>query len=178
MAYALTIAADNETADPLRDLCAEAASLEDAPSMAALGYPPHITLAVYEEQPVADWGVTSRRVTGHTPALSLTFTGVQIFEGAPLVLWAAPEPCSALARLHQAVHALIDPALCREHYRPDRWVVHCSIATAVPARNCSAALAFAARPFQPFIVRFDRADWVRFPPPVILQSHGLQMPKK
>jgi integrase/recombinase XerD len=51
MAYAISLKTVNDTAHPIRALWEEVARFESRPSMVALDYPPHLTLAVYDEIP-------------------------------------------------------------------------------------------------------------------------------
>ena len=53
MAFAISLKATNDTADPIRELWEEVAQLESRPSIAALDYLPHLTLAVYDDIPPA-----------------------------------------------------------------------------------------------------------------------------
>jgi 2'-5' RNA ligase len=151
----------------------EASRFEDRPSMAALAYPPHITLAVYDR---LDHDCLRSALTTSfegTSALRVTFDRIGWFDGMPLVLWASPKPCDALARTHMIVHGAIDPKLCRPHYRPGAWVPHCTLATNVSASRRDDALAFARHAIAPFDVLFDGADAVAFPPVAVIQSYGL-----
>ncbi|WP_233450623.1 2'-5' RNA ligase family protein [Rhizobium mongolense] len=59
-------------------------------------------------------------------------------------MWARPVPNGRLLQLHAAVHSEIDPALCREHYRPDRWVPHCTIAMKIPGAMFEPAIKWAS----------------------------------
>jgi hypothetical protein len=49
MPFAINIKAAGVTRSGIEALWAEFSQFEDAPSMVALNYPPHITLAVYED---------------------------------------------------------------------------------------------------------------------------------
>jgi hypothetical protein len=48
MAHAICLKAYNSSGDPIRTLWAEFGRFEPTSSMAALNYPPHITLAIYD----------------------------------------------------------------------------------------------------------------------------------
>lgn len=49
MPYAINIRSDNKSSDSIRRLWNECATLEESPSMEAMQYPPHLTLAIYDE---------------------------------------------------------------------------------------------------------------------------------
>ncbi len=164
MPFAIGIRCDNESGRPIRSLWDRVGRLEPAPSMAALNYPPHITLAVYDDINPDRLRDAAGRVFKDEPPIALTFRRIHHFEGDPLVLWADPLPTPQLGRLHAAVHAAIPPSLCRPHYRPETWTAHASLAVHIDKDHRSEALALCREPFQPFVVTFDVGDAVSFPP--------------
>lgn len=174
MPFAVSLRADNESARSLTALWAAAAAFEAQPSMAGLGYGPHVTLAVYSEPPpLAPADILAPLVQGRGAPLRLRFAKLAAFDGPRPVLWAAPEPCPELDALHAALHGLIAPATCDPHYRPGAWVPHATIATQIDPARRAAALDFVARPIEPFELCLDAAEVVRFPPAEILESRRL-----
>ena len=172
MAVAICLKAVNATAGAIRALWDEVARFESRPSMTGLGYPPHLTLAIYDGLPAdALRSVLHEAFTG-SPALRLAFAGLRFFE-EPLVLWADPLYSPDLAGAHARVHALIDPRSCRAHYRPGAWVPHCTLGTEILAARRDDAITFARRSIRPFEVLFDVADCVSFPPVSILDEQVL-----
>jgi 2'-5' RNA ligase len=156
----------------------QVAGLETAPSMAALDYPPHITLAVYDNiDPERLRAVLADAFTGAS-ALSLTFGRLDYFDIEPFVLWAVPSPLPALNSAHEAVHARIDPSLCHPHYRPGAWVPHCTLGTKIQPDRRAEAITLAAQPIEPLRVTFDVADCVSFPPVTVLREHRLAGARK
>jgi 2'-5' RNA ligase superfamily len=139
-----------------------------------MAYPPHITLAIYEQVPLVELRDTLRLVFLHHLALRLHFTHIATFEQPNLVFWAAPAPSATLSRAHAALHRLIDPALCHAHYRPNAWAPHCTLAMNVPSQSVAEARALAARPLQPFDVTFDTADCLEFHPIQIIEACTLK----
>jgi 2'-5' RNA ligase len=138
--------------------------------MAALDYPPHVTLAVYDGIPEHQLRETLRSVfLAHRP-LSLRFSKLAFFEEPQLVFWAAPDASEALLNVHAAIHRLVEPSLCREYYRPHAWAPHCTLATQVSTANKEKATALAAKKIQPFEVVFDQADCVEFHPVRIIEE--------
>jgi 2'-5' RNA ligase len=177
MAFAISLKAANSTADPVWALWAEISRLESQPSMAALDYAPHITLAVYDDvDPGRLRTVLAEAFTGAS-ALRLTFTRLCFFDNIPLVLWADPSLTQALAGAHARVHARIDPGLCRPHYRPGAWVPHCTLGAQITAEHRDEAIALAARPLLAFEVIFDVVDCVSFPPVVVIAERPLSGPE-
>jgi hypothetical protein len=172
MAAAICLKAVNASAGPVRALWDEVARFESRPSMTGLGYPPHLTLAIYDHLPADQLKSVLREAFAGFPALRLTFTRLRVFE-EPLVLWADPALSPDLAAAHRRVHARLDPLLCRPHYRPGAWVPHCTLGTQISTAGREDAIAFAARPIRPFEVVFDVADCVSFPPVSILGEQAL-----
>ena len=173
MPVAISVKAVNATAQRIEALWEGAALFEDEPSMRALGYPPHLTFAVYDTLTTGDLKPALDTAFARQAPFSLVFESIRIFEGPALVLWAAPRPCAALGDAHAIIHRIIDPAFCRPHYRPGAWVPHCTLAMQVPTKRRQDALAFASHPVELFEVVFDVADIVQFPPVRVAQECAL-----
>ncbi|MDA9432166.1 calmodulin [Bradyrhizobium sp. CCBAU 51627] len=175
MSLAINIRADNDPAGEIERLWDQVGAFEAKPSMRALGYRPHFTFAIYDgpavDQQVA-WNAMLAAVAGETQ-LRIEFRRIRWFEGSPLVLWAEPVVDRALARIHSAVSAAIDPAHCRPHYRPGAWIPHCTLGTAVAGERCGDAIAYARGFDRSFEVTFDTVDCVSFPPVRILAERRL-----
>ncbi len=174
MPYALTLKSLDPRAGALDLLCEEAARFEAAPSMAALGYAPHISLAIYDDVDVGGLSELAERLARDWPVQHLRFRTVRHFEGPPHVLWAEPDRASDLYAMHEAIHEAIDPERCRLHYRPGAWVPHCSLAMAIPDDQLQAALIWADSRRIDVCVSFGSIDCVAFPPVEILRSEGLR----
>lgn len=170
MAFAITLKASADTRKPLEALWATFAKFETEPSMASLGYPPHLTLAIYDDAPGVSLRTTLRTVFSDISAIRVTFSAVSFFEEPQLVFWAASDPSSLLSEVHQAIHRLVDPRLSHPHYRPDRWVPHVTVAMNVSAENKHAAIARASQPIEPFEILFDTADFLKFLPVRIIEE--------
>ncbi|GAC1041757.1 2'-5' RNA ligase family protein [Rhizobium sp. No.120] len=170
MPYAIVLKCTNETATPVLDLWREASRFETAPSMQALSYPPHLTFAVYEDIAVSSLVAVAQKAFAKVPPLSVEFSGIDHFPNEMLVLWARPTNDQALRRIHRAIHDEIDPALCHEHSRLDRWQPHCTIAMKIPSGAAGEALAWATATPAKFTLIFDVVDCVSFPPVESLQE--------
>ena len=170
MPYAISLKCSNDTATPILDLWRQASVFETTPSMQGLNYPPHLTLAVYEDISPARLHDAVRKVFHGSPAVSVEFSGIRHFSNDLLVLWTYPIDDGALRQIHQALHSEIDPMLCHHHYRPDHWRPHCTIAMNIPMASAEAALKWAAETPARFTVTFDVADSVRAHPVEILSE--------
>jgi 2'-5' RNA ligase len=134
MPFALSPKSVDATADAIMSLWDQVSAFEEFPSMRALTYPPHITFAIYDSPGASEQLAiaTLEKAAGGRAAIELCFDRIRTFDGPPLILWADPEPKTALREIHDQVHAAIDPGLCHPHYRPGSWVPHCTLAMHSP----------------------------------------------
>jgi 2'-5' RNA ligase len=166
MAFSLNLRSDNASALAVTALWDEISAFEDAASMRALNYAPHFTFAIYDTDEVSE--ALARSAIEHAAIgeaeVRITFSRIRTFAELPLVLWAVPEPQEPLARMHGAIHAAIDPILCRPHYRPGSWIPHCTLGMRIQDERRDDAVAFAERFRGGVEVVFDVIDCVAFPP--------------
>ncbi|GAB7052595.1 2'-5' RNA ligase family protein [Catenuloplanes indicus] len=107
---------------------------EGVPTLAGLlgnRHRPHVSLAAAPRlDPHAVSSALSGLEVGRGLALSMDFTGQ--FVGR--VLWLGITPTEELLAHHRAVHERLAAAGVEvwEHYRPGRWVPHCTISMRVP----------------------------------------------
>ena len=149
------------------------AAFENAPSMRALGYRPHLTFAIYDDIDEHTTCEAMRRAAMGQTQLRITFSRIRWFEGPPLVLWAEPSREEALDRVHAAISAAIDPARCRPHYRPEAWTPHCTLGMRIADNRRDDAIAFARSFNRSFEVLFDVVDCVAFRPVRIIAERKL-----
>jgi 2'-5' RNA ligase len=178
MGFSLNLKIRNASASTVTALWDLVGAFEGKSSMRALGYPPHFTFAIYDTDEVSDdlrLAAIKQAAAGEA-ALHLEFNSIRMFAGPPLVLWADPGPQEQLMQMHAAVHAIIDPQLCRPHYRPRSWVPHCTLGMAVRADHRNAALAFAENFRGGVEAIFDVIDCVTFPPLCVTAEKRLPTP--
>ena len=174
MAYALNIRSDNNSSDPIRLLWEECGSLEEQPSMEALSYPPHITLAIYDDVRLTDLFEAFDSAFATLSKVKIRFDAIGYFE-APhaFILWANPNLPSSITSIHEHIHKHIDVKLCRPVYRPESWVPHCSLATSIDPSRKEEAMAIVHRSIEPIEVEFDVADCASFIPVEVLREKVL-----
>jgi hypothetical protein len=174
MTYAINIRSDNESSRPLEALWERCGALEGSPSMEALHYPPHISLAIYDDiDPTELCGVLDSACIGLNAA-AIRFAKLGYFEAPQaIILWASPEMPEQLLSAHAHVHSKIGAERSRPHYRPGKWMPHCSLALAVPLGNRRRALALVDEEIEPFEVVFDTADCASFMPVKVLYEKAL-----
>ncbi|MFI0849764.1 2'-5' RNA ligase family protein [Mesorhizobium sp. IMUNJ 23232] len=150
-------------------LVKRASALERSPSMEALGYAPHITLARYSEGSDKLLLEAASRLRDQN-GLLLTFDRISFFDIDPIVLWLSPLPDQRLFDLHGKLHEAIDPQLCDPHYRPLQWTPHLTLATTVDIAHRNQVLELTSQPFERITLRFDAVDCVSWPPVRILST--------
>ena len=155
MPYAINLRSDNKSSD----------------SMEAMKYPPHLTLTIYDEIKREDLIAGFDAAVECLGCLTIQFDSLGYFR-APygIVLWAAPQLPQAVLDAHLKIHSTVNPGLCRPNYRPENWVPHCSLATAISSDREDEAIAIAERPIEPFEVIFDAADCASFMPVQVLKE--------
>jgi 2'-5' RNA ligase len=173
MALAINIRSDHDSAGEIERLWDQVAAFEDAPSMRALGYRPHLTFAIYDDVDESTAREAMQRAAIGQTQLRITFSRIRWFEGPPLVLWTEPSRDGALARMHASISAAIDPASCRPHYRPDAWTPHCTLGMRIADARRNDAIAFARSFDRSFEVLFDVVDCVAFPPVRVISERKL-----
>jgi 2'-5' RNA ligase len=166
MAFSLNLRISEASAHAITTLWDEVSAFEDVASMRGLNYPPHFTFAIYDSDEVSEQlarRAIKRAAIGETELL-ITFNSICTFPGPPLILWAAPEPREPLDRIHKAIHATIDPMLCRPYYRPQSWTPHCTLGMRIREERRGDALAFVDSFRGGIKVAFDVIDCMAFPP--------------
>jgi len=170
---AVTLRAGDGDLSPILALQDRAERLEDAPSVRALGYAPHLTLCLFSGRRSQDALAALAGLTAPSDGFTLEFLRLRYFDGPSLVVWLEPEPHAALRRMQASLVAAMGRQGCDPHYTPDAWVPHCSIALAVPRDRLDQVRALCAAEFKPFRARFDRLECVEFPPVEIVASREI-----
>ncbi len=146
-----------------------ALALEASPSIRALGYAPHLTLARYDAIS-SDTLAEALALAAKEEPIALTFDRICLFDVEPLVLWLSPRSDRRLIDLHARIHEIVGPALCDPYYRPGQWTPHLTLATAVSAEKRKDALALTAESVEPFELVFDAVESVSWPPLRVLET--------
>lgn len=167
MPLAVTLRLDPAAAAPIEALwrILAAQGIDDA---LRLGYPPHVTLALYpDDAAAAGIGAAVSAVSGDWDALPLAVAGYRVFPGPPAVLWAAPVVTARLLSRHAALHRALSGFPGDPHYRPDAWVPHITLSAAADplAAALSALMPAWARPITGTL---NRLDIVRFSPVAVI----------
>jgi 2'-5' RNA ligase len=171
MPYAINVRSDHASASQITDLWRAAGKLEEEPSMEVLDYPPHLTLAIYDEIASALVIEAIDEVFAEFEPCTVRFERLGMFETRDsLVLWAEPSIPPEMRLAHENIHRRIDPRLCRPNYRSGIWVPHCSLATSIALERKTEAVAFVTRSIEPVEVVFDVSDCASFLPVKVLHE--------
>lgn len=146
MALALNLLFESETSGAVRRLWQELADTRISSDMLDLGYPPHLTLLVSDdEQHAASLALSLATLTPLAPA-SLRLGDVSIFAQTDVVYLGCDGDLSALRNLHRSAAALLPEESIRPYYRPANWTPHVTLQT---VGDASRALNLARGRWQP-----------------------------
>ncbi|MET8151327.1 2'-5' RNA ligase family protein [Actinoplanes sp. NPDC049668] len=141
MVAALELYLDVDATRRLRTLwhALEAEGVQTLASLLAERHRPHVSLAAAPRlDPVPIAAALAGLDLGVGLTLDLDFVGQ--FVGR--VLWLGVTPTAELLAVHRAVHERLTAAGIEvwDHYRPGRWVPHCTVSMRVPNPLLGAAL--------------------------------------
>ncbi len=139
--------------------------------MKAMQYPPHFTLAIYNDIRLPDLFAGFESALDSLSRMTIRFESLGYFEAPDaIIMWAAPILPKQLFAAHARIHSTIDPSICRKNYRPDVWVPHCSLATSIELDRKDEVLAIVDQSIEPVEVTFDVADCASFMPVNVLRE--------
>ena len=128
MAFGVNLLFNSEMADEISDRWIRLAEAGVSSSMLDLIYPPHVTLAVYDELHVTAAVAALDRIYENAEPMVVTLTGLSTFGPGSGVCYATLAPSPDLMRLHATVAGAIGET-CRLHYQMGCWTPHCTLAT-------------------------------------------------
>jgi hypothetical protein len=169
MAYAICLRLDAAAEAAVEAVWRKFASGGISDDMVRLGYPPHLSLAVLDEEP--DESVVAGALVDGV-AIECQLGPVNRFDGTDVV-WLAVAGGEPLQALHRLVLERLPTELVRSYYRIGNWTPHVTLQTAGDAAR-AVALAGAewpdARP-----MRLVGMELVRFPPVAVLESRTFRV---
>lgn len=142
-------------------------------SMLDLGYPPHVTLAVFDTLDVDTAATALDGIFEDVGRLDLTLGGIATFGTGSGVCYAALAPSVDLMRLHAAMLGAVGET-CRLHYQAARWTPHCTLAMNLSDADMDRAKYLLERDWQSFTGAFEIADLVEFTPVVRIKRWALR----
>lgn len=169
MALALVLLLDGTTSKAVRAVWEDLAARGISTSMVDLGYPPHLTLTVVDDEamaPTLDRALPDLAALGR---LTLTLGSAARFDGTDVVYLGATG--EGLTDIHGAASALVPQATIHPHYRIGQWTPHVTLET---AGHAEAALERAHEMWpEPVAARVTAIELVRFSPIVALRRLGV-----
>jgi 2'-5' RNA ligase len=136
-------------------------------------YPPHLTLALYQDDiPIDTMLSLLPDVVEEWDALRISLAGLGVFP-ADGVIWAAPVVTAALLDRHARLHAALGDFLCHPDYRPGSWMPHVTLNEHGRPSPDDVLRAIIPLWTGPIVGRGDRLELVRFHPVELLWSHLL-----
>jgi len=163
MAFAVSLLFSAEIADTISARWTRLADAGLSRSMLDLKYPPHVTLAVYDELAVDAAVAALDRAFDNVGQIPVTLTDFSTFGAGSGVCYAALAPSLELTRLHAATIAATGE-ICRPHYRTGSWTPHCTLATGMSDAEMSRARDFLAPDWRSLTGMFEAASLVEFVP--------------
>jgi hypothetical protein len=139
--------------------------------MQRLGHPPHLSLAVLDEEPPPTVVEAALDAVADLAGFGVQLGEVKRFPNTPIV-WLAAEGGSALADLHARLLSCLPEALVWEHYRLGQWTPHVALQMQGDAVT---AMAVAEAEWPALVsARVVALELVQFPPVVVLKSLRLR----
>src|SRR3712207_1159984 len=115
MPLAVTLRLDDAAASPVAAMWRALGGSGVDDDCLRLGYPPHVTLAVWSDAaPIEPLAAAVDRFGAEWGALPVALAGLGVFPGAPAVVWAAPVVTEALLARQAALVAAVPEAPCHE----------------------------------------------------------------
>jgi 2'-5' RNA ligase len=162
MPWAVTARLDPAGAARVSGMWDALAALEYS-TLPDLGYVPHITLAVLDDD-ASGLAEAVRHVTAAWRVMPVSFAGIGVFPGPPAAVWLAPVPDGTLLAAQRVLCAALPGALLHPHYRPGAWVPHVTLGEDLTAEQAGGAVSCLMQGWQPLATVLDRVDLVRFRP--------------
>jgi proline iminopeptidase len=126
MALALSLLFDTDASLAVRGVWSALAEAGVSSDMRDLGYPPHVTLLITDDERLADRLSDGLAALAPLVPNSLTLRDVRQFPDTPVV-WI--ECLGDLEKLHEAAAGLVPLESIRPHYRPGAWTPHVTLQT-------------------------------------------------
>ena len=167
MPYAITLRLDDTAAATVTGMWRTLAAAGVSDECLALGYPPHMTLAIFAEG--ADEAVlaaAARIAAARWRSRPVSLASVGLFPGTPATLFLAPVADADLLAAHADLLAETGQQGLDPHYRVRCWVPHVTLASDLT--EPAAAVAALGSVTLPLMGRLVAMEVVRFRPVMIL----------
>jgi len=173
MPYAITLMLDASSARSVVAMWETLAAGGISEDAVRLGYPPHLTMAVFSDTADAARLLhAARDSAARWNRLPIQLTSLDFFLGPPAVIFLAPVVTPALLTVHTELLTALDNEPTDPHYRSGSWVPHVTLASDLAD---PAAAQTTLKPFcLPIDALLETIEVVRFRPVKVLASHRLR----
>jgi len=172
MAFAVTLLFDAATTTAISMRWQLLAMAGVSRSMPDLGYPPHVSLAVYDELDVEAAVASLDRILGNVDQVPVTLTGFSTFGAGSGVCYAALRASPERDALHARVTDGIRGA-CKLYYQRGHWTPHCTVAVGLTDAEMDRARHVLEPDWRTLDGAFEAAELVEFVPVVRLRRWTL-----
>jgi 2'-5' RNA ligase len=169
MAHAICLLFNAELAATVAARWQDLADAGLSRSMLELGYPPHVTLAVFDELDVNAAATALNGVFEDIGPFVLSLSGIATFGEGSGVCYATLAPSVDLTRLHATTLGAVGEK-CRPHYRIEHWKPHCTLAMNLSDADMDRAKNLLEQDWQSLSGAFELAELVEFAPVVRIKS--------
>lgn len=176
MDYAITLTFDIATDTDVRGIWQAVADAGVGEYMLRLGYRPHLTLAVIDENAPLDAIEAAFDMLATSSPIALQLGEIRRFEGTPVV-WLAVDGGPHLASLHRMLVGNLSAESVHPNYRAGVWVPHITLYHQGEGPERAEAIARAIW-LAPRSASGHRLELVQFPPAAVLRSTALGAKKE
>jgi 2'-5' RNA ligase len=171
MPYAITLGLDEVGARHVVAMWRTLASHSVSDDAIQLGYPPHLTIAVFSDDADRTRLLMAARDVMTRPRLPITLVSLGLFPGASATIFLAPVVTPALLAMHTEIVTSLEGEPVEPHYQAGHWVPHVTLAKDLT--QPAAAIAALDSLLLPIDTVLDRVEVLRFRPVEVLASHKL-----
>jgi 2'-5' RNA ligase len=172
MAYAITLRLNSAAASWVVAMWNQLAALGMSDDAIQVGYPPHLTLAVFPDDADPDrLRAAARDAAAGWRPLTISLASLGLFPGTPAGIFLAPVVTTELLTVHAGLLSALAGEKVDPHYQPGRWVPHVTLAKDLTDPPAAVAVVLSAR--LPITAGLDTMEVVRFRPVQVLASHRL-----
>lgn len=129
MALALNLLFDRATNAAVSQSWQELADAGISSDMLGLGYPPHLTLLVMDDEQLVPIFASALSTLARLAPASVRLGEVRSFDGTAVVYLGCEGDLTDLRNLHRAAAACVPEEGIRPYYRPASWTPHVTLQT-------------------------------------------------
>jgi len=166
MPFGISLTFDAQTDQLVRSVWQRLASQKISSSMIDTGYPPHVTLAVWDSPDATFMAPGIEKIVAQAPPVRAVIESAGLFLHDGGAVYLAPTVTSELLELHRAVCGVLaeQNANVREYYKPGWWIPHCTLAIGLPPERLPDAISVSREIALPGSSSFAELGIGRFPP--------------